>query len=64
MSLITLIIVIAVIGLIVWLVTTYIPMPEPFKKIIIVVALIVVVLYCLSAFGILGDVSLPIRGHR
>lgn len=51
MSLIGLILVIAVIGFIVWLVTTYVPMPPVFKNVLIVVAVIVVLLWLLSAFS-------------
>lgn len=51
------IITIAVVGLIVWLITTYIPMNDTFKKIIIAVAVILVVLYLLNAFGLLGAVN-------
>lgn len=62
MSLIGLIIVLAIIGLIVWAVTTFIPMPQNIKTLIVVVAGIVALLYVLSAFGIMGhagDVRVP-----
>lgn len=57
-----LIITIALLGLIVWAVTTYIPMPPPFKTAIYVIAVICLILYVLSAFGLLGgvhDVGVP-----
>lgn len=57
MSLIGLIVAIAVLGLIVWGITTLIPMPEKFKQAIYVVAVIVLVLYLLSAFGLLGEIG-------
>lgn len=60
MSLVSLIVIIAVIGLFVWLITAYVPMPQPFKTAILIVALLVVVLLILSAFGILDD----LRGVR
>ena len=54
MHIITIIIWIAVIGLLLWLINTYLPMPEPIKKILNVAAavgLIVWLLYRLHAWG-------------
>lgn len=53
MGLIELILVIAVIGLVVWAITALIPMPEPFKKAIYVVSVVVLAFYVLSSFGLL-----------
>lgn len=50
---IALILGIALLGLIVWLIVTYIPMPDPFRRIIIVVAAIIVILYLAYYFGVL-----------
>jgi hypothetical protein len=50
MDLISLIVVIAVVGVIVWAVTTYVPMPPPFRNVIILVAVLVVCLWVLSLF--------------
>jgi predicted membrane channel-forming protein YqfA (hemolysin III family) len=58
---IALILTLALLGLVVWLITTYIPMPAPFKTIIFIVAGICVVLYLMTAFGI---VDLPIPRLR
>jgi len=44
----------AVIGFIVWLIVTYIPMPDVFQKGIIVIAVIFVLLYVLNALGVVG----------
>lgn len=52
MGLIGLILTIAVVGFLVWAIVTYIPMPELFSKVIIVVTVIVLVLYVLRAFGV------------
>jgi len=52
---------IAVVGFIVWLITTYIPMPPPFKTGIVVLSVIIVLLYVLYALGF-SDV--PIRPLR
>jgi len=55
MSFIALIVTIALVGLLVWAVTTYIPMPEGFKKLIYVVAIVVIGLWLLSVFGLMGE---------
>jgi hypothetical protein len=63
MGLIQLIVVLAVVGLIVWLVVTYIPMPVIFQRIIIGVAVVCVVLYILRVFGLLGF-DIPLQRLR
>lgn len=45
MDLITLVLVLAIVGCLVWAITTYIPMPPIFKTAITVIAVIVVILY-------------------
>jgi hypothetical protein len=62
MSLITLVITLIVVGVLLWLINTYIPMDGKIKKIINVVVVIAVVLWLLSAFGVLGhagDIQVP-----
>jgi hypothetical protein len=55
---------IAILGVIVWAVTTYIPMPPMFRTAILVIAFILLLLYILAAFGMLGaDIGVP-RVHR
>ena len=54
MSLISLIIALALVGFVLWLVLTYIPMPEPFKKVMLVVVILVMVLWLLQVFGVPG----------
>jgi hypothetical protein len=54
MSIITLIITLAIIGFLLWLVLTYVPMPEPFKRIILIIVVFAVVLWLLYGFGLLG----------
>jgi hypothetical protein len=58
---ISLLILIAVIGLFTWAIVTFIPMPAPFPKIIIAIAVIFCILIALKAFGVLpiGDVAVP-----
>lgn len=55
---ITLILVVAFVGFLVWALTTYVPMPEPFKYAVIVIAVIALILYVMSAFGI---ADIPLR---
>jgi sulfite exporter TauE/SafE len=64
MSLIGLIVAIAVLGLIVWAITTLIPMPEPFKRAIYVVAVVILVLYVLAAFGLLASLDMRVPQVR
>ncbi len=57
MSLIGLILVLAVVGVFLWLINSYIPMQATIKKILNAVVIIVVVLWLLNAFGILSGLE-------
>ena len=57
MSLISLLIVLIVVGVIIWLVNTYIPMDRKIKNILNVVVVIVVVLWLLRVFGVLSSLG-------
>lgn len=62
MSLISLAVTLIVIGVLLWLVNTYIPMDGKIKKILNVVVVICVVVWLLFAFGIInhsGDIRVP-----
>jgi 1-acyl-sn-glycerol-3-phosphate acyltransferase len=62
MSLISLIVTLIVVGVLLWLVNTYIPMDGKIKKILNIVVVICVVVWLLYAFGILhhtGDITVP-----
>ena len=62
MSLISLAVTLIVIGVLLWLVNTYIPMDGKIKKILNVVVVICVVVWLLFAFGILnhsGNIRIP-----
>jgi hypothetical protein len=62
MSLISLAVTLIVIGVLLWLVNTYIPMDGKIKKILNVVVVVCVVMWLLFAFGILnhsGDIRVP-----
>lgn len=65
MPVINLIIILAVIGVLLWLVNTYIPMDGTIKRILNIVVVIAVVLWLLNVFGILGGLSTTYIGrHR
>ena len=57
MPLIHVVIVLVVVGVLLWLVNTYLPMDAKIKKILNIVVVIAVVLWLLRAFGILGSLS-------
>ena len=57
MSLISIVVVLVVVGVLLWLVNTYIPMDSKIKSILNGVVVIVVVLWLLQAFGVLGSLG-------
>jgi len=62
MSLISLVVTLIVVGVLLWLVNTYIPMDGKIKKILNIVVVICVVIWLLYAFGIpghAGDIRVP-----
>lgn len=59
---ISLIVSIALVGLLVWAVTFFIPMPEKFKQAIFVLAGVGLLLYCLRVFGIWNGPLPKLRG--
>jgi hypothetical protein len=62
MPLINLVVTLIVVGILLWLVNTYIPMDAKIKKILNIVVVICVVVWLLYAFGILnhsGDIRVP-----
>jgi len=63
MSLITVVITLIVVGVLLWLINTYIPMAGPIKTILNLVVVIAVVLWLLHGFGVLGhsgEIRLPV----
>ncbi len=52
MDLISIIVVLVVVGVILWLVQTYIPMPAPIKTVITVVVVLFLCIWLLRLFGI------------
>ncbi len=62
MPLINVVIALVVVGVVLWLINTYIPMQGTIKKILNIVVVIVVVLWLLYGFGVLnqsGNIHLP-----
>jgi len=57
MSLISIIIVLIVVGVLLWLVNTYIPMAGSIKTILNAVVVIFVILWLLQGFGLLGSLG-------
>ena len=55
---IELILALALVGFLVYLITTYIPMPQAFKTVIIVIVVVMLILYVMRVLGI-ADVPVP-----
>lgn len=57
MPLVHVIVVLVVVGVILWLINSYIPMAGSIKSILNAVVIIAVVLWLLSVFGLIGELS-------
>ena len=57
MPLVQLVVILVVVGVILWVINSYIPMQSTIKKILNAVVVIAVVLWLLSVFGLIGDLS-------
>ena len=57
MPLLQVVIILIVVGVLLWLVNSYIPMQATIKRILNVVVVLIVILWLLSVFGILGNMS-------
>lgn len=57
MPLMNVLITLIVVGVLLWLVNTYIPMDAKIKKVLNIVVIIAVVLWLLSAFGLIGSLN-------
>ena len=57
MPIIYLLVYLALIGVVAWLLVTYIPMPPPIKTVIVVAAVVCCILLVLDATGILNTVG-------
>ena len=58
MSLISLLVFLIIVGVTLWLINTYIPMDAKIKKILNIAVVIVVILWLLQTFGILGNLRI------
>lgn len=64
MSIITLILFLALVGFMLYLILTYVPMAQPFKQLIVVVVVIALILWLVNVTGLLGSsLNTPIRFH-
>jgi hypothetical protein len=57
MPLLTVLLTLAVVGVLLWLVNTYLPMDAKIKQILNVVAVVAVVLWALSTFGLFEQIG-------
>jgi hypothetical protein len=63
MNILMVLVVLAVVGFALWLVTTYVPMQPVMKNIIVVVIVILVILWLLNTFGLLTSMRAPLTTH-
>jgi predicted membrane protein len=62
MPLLTVVLTLVVVGVVLWLINSFIPMQSTIKTILNVVVVIVVILWLLHGFGIIsggGDIGMP-----
>ena len=57
MPLVTFVVILIVVGVLMWLVNTHIPMQPTIKQIINVVVVIAVVIWVLQVFGVFGSMN-------
>jgi hypothetical protein len=56
MTLVGIVVVLVVVGLVMWLINTYIPMAAAIQSVLNVVVFIVVAIWLLQGFGIIGNI--------
>jgi hypothetical protein len=61
MSLAYIVIVLIVVGFLLWLINTYIPMAGPIKSLLNLVVVVAVIIWLLSAFGIINIGNIQLR---
>lgn len=57
MTLVGIVVVLVVVGLILWLINSYIPMAGAIKSLLNIVVFVVVLLWLLQVFGLIGPIS-------
>jgi hypothetical protein len=60
-TLLSLILTIVIVGVLLWLINTYIPMQSTVKTILNIVVIIILIIWLLNAFGLTGELNRPIR---
>jgi hypothetical protein len=60
MPIVTVIVTLIVVGVILWLINTYIPMAQPVKTVLNVVVVVMLCLWLLSVFGLM-NYTIPVR---
>lgn len=56
MSLVNIVVVLVMVGLVMWLINTYIPMAGAIKSLMNIVVFVVVMVWVLQGFGIVGPI--------
>jgi hypothetical protein len=56
MTLIQIVVLLVLIGLVMWLINTYIPMAAAIKSLLNVVVFVVVLIWLLQTFGLIGNI--------
>jgi hypothetical protein len=57
MTLVGIVVVLVVVGLILWLINTYIPMAAAIKSLLNIVVFVVVLIWVLQQFGLIGHIN-------
>jgi hypothetical protein len=60
-TLLSLILTIVVVGVVLWLINTYVPMQSTVKGILNAVVVIILIIWLLNAFGLMSVLTRPIR---
>ncbi|HLX37726.1 MAG TPA: Thivi_2564 family membrane protein [Candidatus Binataceae bacterium] len=56
MTLVNIVVILVVVGLVMWLINTYIPMAGAIKSLLNVVVFVVVLIWLLQTFGLIGPI--------
>lgn len=56
MTLVSIVVILVIVGLLMWLINTYIPMATGIKSVLNVVVFIVVLIWILQTFGLIGNI--------
>ena len=57
MTLVGIVVVLVVVGLMLWLINTYIPMAGAIKSLLNIVVFVVVLIWLLQVFGLIGSIN-------